>query len=111
MPALPRDRCTALRVDPANHSLRCHPLELLPDDNQNSRLVAAGLAFGVYFFLPTAAVWATTKGLSQIVTPDVQPEGGLSLSFQWQSKQIANPYQFQSEWGSLSGLRSHYAIH
>jgi hypothetical protein len=42
---------------------------------------------------------ATTKGLSQIVTPDVQPEGDLSLSFQWQSKQIANPYQFQAELG------------
>lgn len=24
MPALPRDRCTVLRADPANHSLRCH---------------------------------------------------------------------------------------
>jgi hypothetical protein len=57
------------------------------------------LTFLPYFFLPTAAAWATTKGLSQIVTPDVQPEGDLSLSFQWQSKQIANPYQFQSELG------------
>jgi len=49
--------------------------------------------------LPTTSTRATTKGLSQIVTPDVQPEGDLSLSFQWQSKQIANPYEFQGELG------------
>lgn len=42
---------------------------------------------------------ATTKGLSQIVTPEIQPEGQLSLSFQAQSKQIANPYQIQAEIG------------
>src|SRR6516164_5222045 len=53
----------------------------------------------LYFtpLLPSAL--ATTKGLNQIVTPDVQPEGDFSLSFQWQSKQIANPYQFQAELG------------
>jgi len=53
----------------------------------------------LYFTLPLNSALATTKGLSQIVTPDVQPEGDLSLSFQWQSKQIANPYQFQAELG------------
>jgi hypothetical protein len=42
---------------------------------------------------------ATTKGLSQIVTPDLQPEGDLSLSLQVQDRQIANPYQFQAELG------------
>jgi hypothetical protein len=52
-----------------------------------------------YFALATISTWATTKGLSQIVTPDVQTEGELSLSFQLQSKQIANPYQFQGELG------------
>src|SRR5262249_33766398 len=43
--------------------------------------------------------YATTKGLSQIVTPDLQPEGYLSLSFQIQDKRIANPYQLQAELG------------
>ena len=43
--------------------------------------------------------FATTKGLSQIVTPDLQPEGDLSLSFQIQDKRIANPYQLQAELG------------
>jgi hypothetical protein len=42
---------------------------------------------------------ATTKGLSQIVTPDLQGEGDLSLSFQAQSERIANPYQLQAEMG------------
>src|SRR5712691_11510737 len=50
---------------------------------------------------------ATTKGLSQIVTPDLQPEGDLSLSFQAQSERIANPYQLQAElgitkWGEIA---------
>jgi hypothetical protein len=52
-----------------------------------------------YFTLPMASALATTKGLSQIVTPDVQPQGDLSLSFQWQGKEIANPYEFQAELG------------
>lgn len=43
--------------------------------------------------------FATTKGLSQIVTPDLQPEGDLSLSFQIQDKRIANLYQLQPELG------------
>ena len=42
---------------------------------------------------------ATTKGLSQIVTPDLQPEGDLSLSLQAQDQRIANPYQAQAELG------------
>ena len=44
-------------------------------------------------------VQATTKGLSQIVTPDLQPEGDLSLSLQAQDQRIANPYQAQAELG------------
>ena len=43
--------------------------------------------------------FATTKGLSQIVTPDLQGPGDLSLSFQIQDKRIANPYQLQAEMG------------
>src|SRR3982750_720427 len=43
--------------------------------------------------------FATTKGLSQIVTPDLEPAGDFSLSFQIQDKRIANPYQSQAELG------------
>jgi len=42
---------------------------------------------------------ATTKGLSQIVTPDLQEEGDLSLSLQIQDKRIANPYEIQVKLG------------
>jgi hypothetical protein len=43
--------------------------------------------------------YPTTKGLSQIVTPDLQAPGDLSLSFQAQSERIANPYELQAEMG------------
>jgi hypothetical protein len=49
--------------------------------------------------LPLTWAHATTKGLSQIVTPDLQPEGDLSLSLQIQDKRIANPYELQAELG------------
>jgi hypothetical protein len=45
------------------------------------------------------ASFATTKGLNQIVTPDLQREGDLSLSFQAQDERIGNPYEIQSELG------------
>jgi hypothetical protein len=51
----------------------------------------------VLALLPAAQ--ATTKGLSQIVTPDLQGPGELSLSFQAQSDRIANPYELQAEMG------------
>jgi hypothetical protein len=43
--------------------------------------------------------WGTTKGLNQIVTPDIQPVGVLSLSYQMQHESIGNSIQFQSEYG------------
>jgi hypothetical protein len=49
---------------------------------------------------------ATTKGLSQIVTPDLQPEGELSLSFQLQDQKIGNPYQLQAEMGLTRWLEA-----
>src|SRR5206468_3036379 len=54
--------------------------------------------------------FATTKGLSQSVTPDMEPQGDFSLSFQIQDKRIANPYQLQGElgltdWGEVAVFR------
>lgn len=43
--------------------------------------------------------FGTTKGLSQIVTPELEEEGDLSLSLQIQDKRIANPYELQAEMG------------
>ncbi|MGH7983967.1 MAG: hypothetical protein ACREFF_12590 [Candidatus Udaeobacter sp.] len=56
-------------------------------------LLGIGIVFGPH------PLGATTKGLSQIVTPDLQQEGDLSLSLQIQDKRIANPYELQSERG------------
>jgi len=49
--------------------------------------------------LAAAPAFATTKGLNQIVTPDVQPLGILSVSFQQQDPNIANRYEVQAELG------------
>ena len=49
-------------------------------------------------FAPATSL-ATTKGLSQIVTPDLQPAGQLSLSAQAQDRAIGNPWQAQAELG------------
>lgn len=57
------------------------------------------LVCGFLASVALSQVEATTKGLSQIVTPDLQPPGDLSLSFQAQSPQIANPYELQAELG------------
>jgi len=63
------------------------------------RIIAfSGLAVALFATLPLAAR-ATTKGLSQIVTPDLQPPGDFSLSFQAQSERIANPFELQGEIG------------
>jgi hypothetical protein len=53
----------------------------------------------IAILLSAPSSFATTKGLSQIVTPDLQGEGDLSLSLQIQDKRIANPYELQAELG------------
>ena len=53
----------------------------------------------VFLMLFSPAARATTKGLSQIVTPDLQSAGDFSLSVQAQSDRIGNPFQLQSEIG------------
>lgn len=55
------------------------------------------MMFAIFAGAPSSV--ATTKGLSQIVTPDLQQEGDLSLSLQIQDKRIANPYELQAELG------------
>jgi hypothetical protein len=49
--------------------------------------------------LTSAFVCATTKGLNQIVTPDLQPVGQFSLSLQYQNPAIGNSLQTQYELG------------
>jgi hypothetical protein len=63
------------------------------------RIIAfSGLAVALFASLPLAA-HATTKGLNQIVTPDLQSPGDFSLSFQAQNERIGNPFQLQGEIG------------
>jgi len=54
--------------------------------------------------LCAASARATTKGLNQIVTPDIQPQGDLSVSFQLQHKDLGNPQQIQLEYGITKKL-------
>jgi hypothetical protein len=61
-------------------------------------------AAGVIALLAAETTAATTKGLSQIVTPDIQPEGELSFSAQLQANRIGNPYQLQAELGLTKWL-------
>ncbi len=61
------------------------------------RLQALSLA--VLLTLAVGPVGATTKGLNQIVTPDIQPLGVLSVSFQQEDPNIGNRCQVQLELG------------
>jgi len=66
----------------------------LPTPN---KLVIA-LAILLAVALSTAS-YATTKGLNQIVTPDIQPMGVLCTSFQDENAALGNPQQLQLELG------------
>lgn len=57
------------------------------------------VVFLIALVSPFGSARGTTKGLSQIVTPDLQLPGDLSLSAQVQSLHIANPYELQAEMG------------
>src|SRR6201985_414161 len=77
--------------------------------NKTVRLSVA-IVVTLAIFMNVSPSFATTKGLSQIVTPDLEPQGDFSLSFQIQDKRIANPYQLQGElgltdWGEVAVFR------
>ena len=56
-------------------------------------------ALSALLVLSALPALATTKGLNQIVTPDIQPYGVLSFSLQQQDPNIANRYEAQIELG------------
>jgi len=72
-------------------------MRLLPDRTRARAIEVLSIAFLTTSLSFSAR--ATTKGLSQIVTPDLQPEGDLSVSLQIQDQRIANPYELQAELG------------
>jgi hypothetical protein len=53
----------------------------------------------IFLILSAASSFASTQGLNQIATPDMPPEGDLSVSLQAQGQKLGNPYQVQSETG------------
>jgi hypothetical protein len=55
--------------------------------------------FFIFVALAPLAAFATTKGLSQIVTPDLQKPADLSLSYQAQDHSIGNSQELQAELG------------
>ncbi len=55
--------------------------------------------FSVALTLAFSQAFASTKGLNQIVTPDIQPIGALSLAAQVQHQIIGNSEQIQAELG------------
>lgn len=76
-------------------------LNRLRERAKNKRLVSslATVVSMIVILSSAPSSFATTKGLSQIVTPDLQAAGDLSLSLQIQDKRIANPYELQAELG------------
>jgi hypothetical protein len=58
-----------------------------------------GLLVALGLLLRVGPALATTKGYNQIVTPDIQPQGVLSLSFQAQHAAIGNQNELQYELG------------
>jgi len=61
--------------------------------------ISLAIALFALVLLTISPSFATTKGLNQIVTPDIQPQGALSVSYQQQDPNIANPSELQFELG------------
>jgi hypothetical protein len=60
------------------------------------RKLVYAIALGI---VVASGAGATTKGLNQIVTPDLEPMGNLSLSYQTQNAAIGNAREVQFELG------------
>jgi hypothetical protein len=56
-------------------------------------------AVALAFAFAASSAFATTKGLNQIVTPDLQPPGQLSISYQQVDPTIGDPSEVQLELG------------
>jgi hypothetical protein len=75
------------------------PLKYRPPQLQGCVHKVLLLAFILLALFSCNPAHATTKGLSQIVTPDLEPPGDVSISAQVQSERIGNPYEAQLEIG------------
>ena len=61
--------------------------------------MSPGIVAFAIVLLTISPSFSTTKGLNQIVTPDIQPQGSLSVSYQQQDPNIGNPSELQFELG------------
>jgi hypothetical protein len=75
------------------------PLKYRPPQLQGCVHKVRLLAFILLVLFSCNPAHATTKGLSQIVTPDLESPGDVSISAQVQSERIGNPYEAQLEIG------------
>jgi hypothetical protein len=71
---------------------------------KSASLVLAPIAAAACMSIGMPCAHATTKGLNQIVTPDIQPTGALSLSAQCQDPNVGNRLELQSELGITSNF-------
>ena len=65
----------------------------------DKRIALAAAIFILVFAIADAPSSHATTGWVQVVTPDLQPEGELSLSFQWEGEKLGNPYELEAEMG------------
>lgn len=72
--------------------------------NEEPVNVVTTIVVTIGVLLSASSLFATTQGLNQIATPDVQPNGTLALSFDLQERKIGNPYQVQAEMGLTQWL-------
>ena len=86
-----------MSVDIAGGAPTCQPILFRPSVKLRRLYIAWGVAFALQFDGRTIPL-ATTKGLSQIVTPDLQQEGEFSLSPQIQNKKSVIRINCKPEW-------------
>ena len=98
---IPKAHCVGARIEPRNPSPEFRLGFLTAADIQGDVHKILPLALIVLVLTAFDRAYATTKGLSQIVTPDLEPQGDVSISAQIQSERIGNPYQAQLEIGLL----------
>jgi hypothetical protein len=65
----------------------------------DKRIAAASAIVVLLIAIAVAPTSRATTGWVQVVTPDLQPEGTLSLSFQLEDQKLGNPYLLQAEIG------------
>ena len=76
-----------------------YPTDRYTRETMRSLAAPTAVAFGLVCLACYLPAHATTKGLNQIVTPDIQPQGQFSLSVQDQDPTIGNRQELQTELG------------